>query len=145
MFARARLDVARDVGSRCLSESRRPCFMRCVCSDLSSTLHFALFTVSLIFLFILLIFIFIFHVGRSERSTLCASANEELGTVADNTPLTEKGTCTSLRSLMASGELVEGSSEFVLVFYFVSVGRISTGNGYFPPEPRASDSKPLKK
>ena len=38
--------------------------MRSVCSDLSSTLHFALFTVSLIFLFILLIFIFIFHVGR---------------------------------------------------------------------------------
>ena len=29
----------------------------------SSTLHFALFTFSLIFLFILLIFIFIFHVG----------------------------------------------------------------------------------
>ena len=24
----------------------------------------------------------------SERSTLCASANEELGTLADNTPLT---------------------------------------------------------
>ena len=38
--------------------------MRSVCSDLSSTLHFALFTVSLIFLLILLIFIFIFHVGR---------------------------------------------------------------------------------
>ena len=38
--------------------------MRSVCSDLSSTLHFALFTVSLIFLFILLIFIFIFHAGR---------------------------------------------------------------------------------
>ena len=49
-------------GSR-LSASRHPCFMRSVCFDLSSTLHFALFTVSLIFLFILLIFIFIFHVG----------------------------------------------------------------------------------
>ena len=35
-----------------------------VCLDLSSTLHFALFTVSLIFDFILLIFLFIFHVGR---------------------------------------------------------------------------------
>ena len=33
----------------------------------SSTLHFALFTVSLIFLLILLIFIFIFHVGRFEE------------------------------------------------------------------------------
>ena len=37
--------------------------MRSVCSDLFLTVHFALFTVSLIFLFILLIFIFIFHVG----------------------------------------------------------------------------------
>ena len=36
--------------------------MRSVCSDLSSTLRFALFTVPLIFLLILLIFIFIFHV-----------------------------------------------------------------------------------
>ena len=35
-----------------------------VCLDLSSTFHFALFTISLTFLFILLIFIFIFHVGR---------------------------------------------------------------------------------
>ena len=26
----------------------------------------------------------------SERSTLCASANEESGTLADNTPLTSK-------------------------------------------------------
>ena len=38
--------------------------MRSGCSDLSSTLHFALFIVSLIFLFILVIFIFIFHVGK---------------------------------------------------------------------------------
>ena len=36
--------------------------MRSVCIDFSSTLHFALFTVSLFLLFILLIFIF--HVGR---------------------------------------------------------------------------------
>ena len=37
----------------------------CACvSDFSSTLHFALFTVSLIFYFILLIFHFIFYVGR---------------------------------------------------------------------------------
>ena len=60
--------------------------MRSVCSDISSTLHFTLFTVSLIFLFILLIFIFIFHVGWF--GAMCASANEELGTLADNTPLT---------------------------------------------------------
>ena len=54
--------------------------MRSGCCDLSSTLHLALFTVSLIFLFILLIFIFTFHVGRF--------ANEYSGTLADNTPLT---------------------------------------------------------
>ena len=42
----------------------------CACvSDFSSTLHFALFTVSLIFYFILLIFHFIFYVGRfGEKS-----------------------------------------------------------------------------
>ena len=45
---------------------------------------------------------------------------------------------------MDSGELVEGSAEFVLVFSFVFVGRIGTGNGCFPLEPRASDSKPIK-
>ena len=61
--------------------------MRSVCSDFSTTLHFALFTVSLIFLFILLIFIFIFHGVGPGRSTLSASANEELGTLADNNPL----------------------------------------------------------
>ena len=62
IFAHMFNSVARDIGSRWLSASRHPCFMRSVCSDLSSALHFALFTVSLIFLFILLIFIF--HVGR---------------------------------------------------------------------------------
>ena len=68
VFHRTDFNVARDIGSRWLSASRHPCFMRSVCSDFSSTLHFALFTVSLslslIFLFILLIFIFTFHVGR---------------------------------------------------------------------------------
>ena len=58
-------------------------------SDLSSTLHFALFTVSPIFYFILLIFHFIFNVGQfGARTTLCASANEEFGTLANNAPLT---------------------------------------------------------
>ena len=61
--------VAHDIGSR-LSASRHPCFTRNVCSDLSSTLHSALFTVSLIFLLIL-IFIFIFHVDWfREKNTL---------------------------------------------------------------------------
>ena len=64
VFHHTHFNVAHGIGSRWLSASRHPCFMRCVCSDLSSTLHFALFTVSLIFLFILLIFIFNFHVGR---------------------------------------------------------------------------------
>ena len=68
-FHSTHFNVAHDIGSRWLSASRHPSFMRSVCSDLSSTLHFALFTVSLIFLFILLIFVFIFHVGRfGEKS-----------------------------------------------------------------------------
>ena len=45
--------------------ARHTIHVSCACvSDLSSTLHFALFTVSLIFYFILLIFHFIFYVGR---------------------------------------------------------------------------------
>ena len=48
--------VARDIGSRCCP--RHVIHVSCACvSDFSSTLHFALFTVSLIFYFI-------FHVGR---------------------------------------------------------------------------------
>ena len=58
--------VARDIGSRC--SPRRVIHVSyawvVVRSDFPSTLHSALFTVSLIFYFILLIFIFIFHVGR---------------------------------------------------------------------------------
>ena len=46
--------------------ARHTIHVSCACvSDLSSTLHFALFIcLSLIFYFILLIFHFIFHVGR---------------------------------------------------------------------------------
>ena len=44
----------------------------CCCLDFSTTLHFALFTVSLIFFFILLIFIFIFHVGWFGEKVHCA-------------------------------------------------------------------------
>ena len=45
--------------------ARHTIHVSCACvSDLSSTLHFALFTVSPIFHFILLIFHFIFDVGR---------------------------------------------------------------------------------
>ena len=55
--------VARDIGSRC--SARYTIHVSCACvSDLSSTLHFALFTVSLIFYFILLILHFTFFVGR---------------------------------------------------------------------------------
>ena len=55
--------AARDIGSRC--SARHSIRVSCACVvDLSSTLHFALFTVSLIFYFILLIFIFTFYVGR---------------------------------------------------------------------------------
>ena len=59
----------------------------------SSTLHSALYTVFLIIFFILLIviltFIFIFHVVfGSMRSTMRTSANEEVGTLAQNNPLT---------------------------------------------------------
>ena len=39
-------------------------------------------------------------------------------------------TRTSLRSLMTSGELVEGMAESVLVFPFVSVSWTSTGNSF---------------
>ena len=67
VFHSTHFNVARDIGSRCLSASRRPCFTRSVCSDLSSTLHVALFTVSLIFLFILLFFIF--HVGWFDEKS----------------------------------------------------------------------------
>ena len=61
VFARMSNDVSHDSGSRCWCASYHPC--ACV-FDLSSTLHLALFTVSLIFYFILLIFHFLFHVGR---------------------------------------------------------------------------------
>ena len=45
--------------------ARHTIHVSCACvSDLSSTLHFALFTVSPVFLFILLISFFFFHVGR---------------------------------------------------------------------------------
>ena len=55
--------VARDIGSRCCP--RHVIHVSCACvSDFSSTLHLALFTVSLIFHFILLIFIFTFNEGR---------------------------------------------------------------------------------
>ena len=48
--------------------ARHPIHVSCACvSDLSSTLHFALFTVSLIFYFILLIFIF--TVGRFRENS----------------------------------------------------------------------------
>ena len=56
----------------------------------------------------------------------------------------ERWTCTSLRGLMTSGELVEKRAEFVLVFPLVSVSRTSTGNSCFHLGPRASDSKPVK-
>ena len=70
VFHRTHFNVARGIGSRWLFASRHPRFMRSVCSDLLSILHFAFFTVSLI-LFILLIFIFIFHVSV-RREVLCA-------------------------------------------------------------------------
>ena len=58
--------VAHDIGSRC--GARHTIHVSCawvvVRFDLSSTLHFALSTVSPIFCFILLIFIFTFYVGR---------------------------------------------------------------------------------
>ena len=50
--------------------ARHPCIIRMLLlSWYSSTLHSALFTVSLIFLFILLIFIFIFHVGWFDEKS----------------------------------------------------------------------------
>ena len=73
-FARTHDSVARDIGSRLLSASRHPCFMRSVCSDPSSTLHFALFTVSLIFSFSWSSSSSSSSMWvASERSTLCAS------------------------------------------------------------------------
>ena len=51
--------------------ARRVIHVSCACvSDFSSTLHFALFTVSLIFNFILLIFIFTFYVGLFGENSL---------------------------------------------------------------------------
>ena len=54
----------------CVLRARHPCIIRMVLLFCySSTLHSALFTVSLIFLFILLIFIFIFHVGWFDEKS----------------------------------------------------------------------------
>ena len=52
--------------------ARHVTHVSCACvSDFSSTLHFVLFTVSLMFYFILLIFIFTFYVGRfGEKYTV---------------------------------------------------------------------------
>ena len=64
--------------------------MSCACvSDISSTLRFALFTVSLIFHLILLIFNFIlnFHVDRFGVNPLCTLENEEPDTLVDTAPL----------------------------------------------------------
>ena len=62
VFARIFNSVARDIGPRC--SARHIIHVSCACVfDLSSTLHFALFTISLIFYFILLISSF-FYVGR---------------------------------------------------------------------------------
>ena len=61
VFARMFNSVARDIGS--MFSAHHPIHVSCACvSDLSSTLHFALFTVSPIFFFIFLIFHFLFHV-----------------------------------------------------------------------------------
>ena len=59
-------------------------------SDTTSTLHFALYTVSLIFHLILLIFNFIlnFHVDRFGVKPLCTLENEEPDTLVDAAPLT---------------------------------------------------------
>ena len=85
VFHSTHFNVARHIGSRWLSASRHRCCMRSVCADLSSTQHFALVTVSPIFLF-LSSFSHSMWVG-SGRSTLCSSANEEWH-LADNNPLT---------------------------------------------------------
>ena len=86
MFLRTHNNVARDLGSSV--SARHPIHVSCACvSDLSSTLHFALFTVSVIFVFILLIFIF--YVGRFGVKPLRASANdEEPSPLVNNAPLT---------------------------------------------------------
>ena len=88
VFHHTHFNVARDIGSRCLSASRRPCFMRSGCFDslrpsilhsspcLSSSFSFSWSSSSSSM-----------WVG-SGRSTLCASASEKLGTLADNNPLT---------------------------------------------------------
>ena len=53
--------------------ARHPLHVSCACvSDLSSTLPFALFTVSPIFYFILLIFHFVFYVGPFGVKPPCA-------------------------------------------------------------------------
>ena len=70
-FVRTHDSVPRDIGSTC--SAHRVIHVSCGCASwFSSTLHFALFTVSLIFLLILLIFIFIFHVGRFGEKYPCA-------------------------------------------------------------------------
>ena len=54
-----------------------------------STLHCSPSLSSSFFILLIFIFIFIFHVGRFGGEVhLCASANEELGTLADNNHLT---------------------------------------------------------
>ena len=76
--------VARDIGSRC--RALHTIHVSCACVfDFSSTLHFVLFTVSLIFYFILLIFHFTSMWVGSERIPMCASANEESDSLVNNT------------------------------------------------------------
>ena len=76
-----------DIGS-CVG-ARHTIHVSCGCvSDLSSTLSSHSSFVSPMFYFILLIFHFIVYVGRSERNSLCASADEESDSFVNNAPLT---------------------------------------------------------
>ena len=58
--------------------------------DSSSTLHYALSTVSLIFSFILLIFICIFHMGRFGETFPCALPRMRSLTLWSTTPLSQE-------------------------------------------------------
>ena len=81
-------NVARDIGSSV--SVRHLIHVSCACvSDLSSTLHFALFTVSLILYFILLIFHFIFYVGRFGDKIPCALPRMRSLTLWSTTPLSQ--------------------------------------------------------
>ena len=88
MFARTHFNVARDIGSRC--SARHVIHVSCACVfDFSSTLHFALFTVSLIIYFISPNLHLHLLCGSVRREIPCALPRMRGLTLWSTTPLSQ--------------------------------------------------------